>query len=429
MNSRRIRKCDKQKGSAIIVTMILTFVISIMVATAIRYVVNEHAWSVHSANWAQALHTAEAGIEVALAALEQSVSGTYEWSSSGCGWTEESGNVWKRALADLAPDDHCYPNSSYSVSLDTSDINAYVVTATGQMPEPRTGNTLTRTVQVTLTPDYFRKFERGMLGDEVDFQGNPDCDSYNSEDGPYGGFNVSTNCSIASVSEDPDGIHGGGSPVVKGDVFVTETGDATGDFWTGEEHNDFEADIPPYVPDRTDTPDGAWTGGEVVNVPADSGADGYIGLTHIDPSGADKTVTIQGEGTVTIYVDDYVDFGTSTDFNIVPDAGKQLTVIIEVDGPLSLFGTLNDTGNPIDLQIYGTDNCTSMDVAANNDKMLCVYAPNAEIKLTGNAAIYGSIVGKEIRCQGNFDFHYDESLATNGTPTLQGFSIASWQEL
>jgi hypothetical protein len=31
--------------------------------------------------------------------------------------------------------------------------------------------------------------------------------------------------------------------------------------------------------------------------------------------------------------------------------------------------------------------------------------------------------------QGNFDFHYDESLATNAAPIVRGWGIANWEEL
>jgi type II secretory pathway component PulK len=113
-----VKKNIKKEGSAILVTMILTFVISIMVAGAIRMVAHEFQFSAQSANWAQCLHTAEAGIEVALAALQQTVDGTYAWSSAGCGWAGSvATDIWTMNAADLNPAGHNYPNSDYMMTL------------------------------------------------------------------------------------------------------------------------------------------------------------------------------------------------------------------------------------------------------------------------------------------------------------------------
>lgn len=425
---------NNKNGSAVLVTMILTFIISIMVATAIRFVVHEHKFSVDSERWAQALHTAEAGVELAIAAIQQDVkaaagiTNAYDWVAGG--WSHPNDDVWTKALDNLSPTDHNPPpNARYTVSINT---NTLVVTGTGILPGVYNNATNSRSIQVTLQPDYMQYFEKGMLGrDVINFGGNPNCDSYNSEDGAYGGFNVDDNCSVASMSPDVGGVTGGGAPVVNGDVYVTETGDAEGDFWTGGEHSDLDVEIPPYIPDRTDTPDGSWSGGEVYTVPsALVGADNYLGITKVKILGVDKTVTIQGEGEITIYCSGNVDFGTSDTLSIEPTPGKILKVTLICDGSLlNLLGVLNDSGRPGDLMIYGTDNCTEMNISASEDKYCCVYAPNAEVKLTGDAALFGSVVGKELDVIGNFDFHYDESLATNSAPILVGFDIASWREL
>lgn len=410
-----------EEGSAILITMLLTFVISIMVAGAILMVEHEHKFSVVSSNRAQSLHTAEAGIDFVIATLQQMVQYGYDWE--GNGW-DKDGNVLSMNDIALSPVGHTAPDSSFSVSVNT---NTLITIASGSMAEPGTGGTITRRVQVELEPDWMYRFEKGMLGrDNLNFQGNPICDSYNSNDGPYGGLNVSTNCDIGSMSLTTDGIDGGGSPVVDGDVYVTEVGDAVGEFWTGQEFDSLDVDIPPYIPKLTHMTAAAMTGGEVINVAGNT----YVGVPSIEPTGGSKFITIQGEGTVTIYVDGEVDFGTASDLNIIPDPGKELKVIIVCNGDyLNLKGTLNFTGPAENLQIYGTESCTRMEIEANNDSWYCVYAPNADVKLSGNADVYGSLVGKTLDVGGNFGFHYDEALATNSAPVLAGFVIKSWKEL
>jgi hypothetical protein len=92
-------------------------------------------------------------------------------------------------------------------------------------------------------------------------------------------------------------------------------------------------------------------------------------------------------------------------------------------------GTLNYLGLPLDLTFYGTPNCLNIDCQANNDKYLTVYAPQANVSLAGNADIFGAITAYNIDVNGTFQFHYDESLATNSEPTISHFEMVGWREL
>lgn len=424
-----ITEMKSRSGSAILITMLLTFVMSIMVAGAILLVEHEHKFSVQSSARAQTLHTAEAGVDFAIATLQQMVQYGYEWVDNG--WVKD-GDVMSMNDIELTPTGHSAPDSIFSVSINT---NTMITTASGRMDEPGSvSGIVSRTIQVELEPDWMYRFEKGLLGrDELSFSGTPNADSFNSNDGPYGGLNVSTNCDIGSMSLTLDGIAGVGTPTVAGDVYVTEVGDAIGDFWTGEEYGTLDVDLPPYNPKKTNMTDVAYTGGEIITVPTiDPHPDGgsYVGVPSISPGGGNKWMTVTGSGKVTIYVAGDVDFGTPDDFNIVPNPpGSSLQVIFEVNGDLALNGTLNFAGPANNLQIFGTENCTSMDITANTDKWMAVYAPNADVTLAGTAAVYGSIVGKTLAVSGTFDFHYDEALATNDVPILVGFTIKSWVEL
>lgn len=411
---------DRDNGSALVITFMLTVVVALVVAGALRMVSHEFRYAVQSSNWMQTLETAEAGVELSMAALQQEVDSGYDWSS----WTK-SGDTYTIAYSDLDPAGHDAPDSAYTVTVDT---NAMTVKATGRMPEPQTGAMITRTVQVSFEPDEFWPFEKSLLAkNNVNIIGNPNCDSYNSEDGPYGGFNVGANCSVGSMSLNVAGISGGGSASVAGDVFVTENGDAVGEFWSGAEHNTLDVDIPdvkiPFTLTEVGSP---IVGGNTIVVSGTTNRS----VQYITGSGGSKNVTITGSGLCQIYVDEYVDFGTPTTLSITPNpVASDLKVELYVNGDVDIKGELNYNGDPKDFTIYGTPNCVSIACQANNDKSLTIYAPQADVELSGNAAIFGAVVANNINVKGTFDFHYDESLATNGSPIKVGYNITSWREL
>lgn len=408
-----------KSGSALLITMLLTAVVVALTVAAIRLVSHEHLFSVQSANWNQTLHTAEAGIEIALAAFQQQVD-----SSDGFSSWAQSGDTYTLPFTDLAPDGHVAPNTAFTITVNT---NTLTVQATGRMPEPRTGDMISRTVQVTVQPDFWWPFEKGLLAKNVvDIQGNPSCDSYNSEDGAYGGWNILTNCSVGSMATNSGGVTGGGSADVDGDVYVTETGDAEGDYWSGQEYNTLDVDIVDAIIPFTGLTHPAVGGGDTIVVTGTVN----MGVSEVDASGGAKEIIVQGNGRLRMYVDGDFDVGTSQTLTIAPDpVGSDLKVEFYINGDIELQGTLNYNGNPANLTFYGTPNCADIHCTANNDKSLTIYAPYADIHLSGNADIFGAIVGKNIDTLGNFGFHYDESLATNGTPMLSGYDITSWKEL
>lgn len=412
-----------KKGSVIVVTLLLTIVVAVGVASAVRLCLHELRLSQHSSAWAQALHTAEAGVEVAMYEFYRDLVSSDGWSS---GWTNIAVNTY--ALADMSIPSSIYPTytSYYSVTANTATLT---ITGVGRADVPRLQDTVARTVCVVLERPEKSPFEYGMLAkDKLRIVGTPFCDSYDSRNGAYGGANTSTNCDLGSLSTATNAISGGGSTVVKGDVNTAPGGgvDANpGPFWTGDKKNDLDISIPDVDPPFTNMTDPAITGGEVFSV---SGTNN-MGVPSIQPGGADKTVTIQGEGLLRIYSAGVVDFGTPTTLTLQPDVGKVLKVHVYCNDDVNILGTLNNLGNPADLKFYGTTNCTSVACQANNQKKLTVYTPQAAVALSGTSAIYGAIVGNTITCHGTYDFHYDEALADEDKSAPNEYSVASWVEL
>ncbi|MDQ8195549.1 hypothetical protein QEH59_14040 [Coraliomargarita sp. SDUM461004] len=67
---------------------------------------------------------------------------------------------------------------------------------------------------------------------------------------------------------------------------------------------------------------------------------------------------------------------------------------------------------PKQLQIWGTGTDTQSINFLNNGQFSgLIYAPNAEVKITGDSDLYGSIVCKNITLTGSGSFRYDQALA------------------
>jgi hypothetical protein len=64
----------------------------------------------------------------------------------------------------------------------------------------------------------------------------------------------------------------------------------------------------------------------------------------------------------------------------------------------------------------------TLSIAGGSGAALTIYAPYADVNVTGSGAVYGSIIGNTIQAQGGAQFHYDEALgavAGSGPPKLE----------
>lgn len=138
--------------------------------------------------------------------------------------------------------------------------------------------------------------------------------------------------------------------------------------------------------------------------------------------------------------------GTGIDIKLMPQlfTTAAATVLVNdnvppmqlwIGGDLTLTGqgVTNPYQNAASAQIYGTaavpsgsTGTQSFKIAGNGQLSATVWAPNADLTIVGNGAVFGSFVANTVTASGNAEFHYDESLATNGTGK---FSIALWREL
>ncbi|MDD5556946.1 MAG: hypothetical protein PHN82_06830 [bacterium] len=141
------------------------------------------------------------------------------------------------------------------------------------------------------------------------------------------------------------------------------------------------------------------------------------------------TIGEPGE-TTTVYLTGYM--GKSIDQSGSSTITIQGSVVFYVDAEVSSSGSglWNPNGNPPDCLIWGTPGCTSVKLSGSRNLFGAVYAPNAEIKVSGSGHTFGSFVGREIEHNGSLGFHYDEALGAigGGGGGTAGYAVVSWQE-
>ena len=108
-----------------------------------------------------------------------------------------------------------------------------------------------------------------------------------------------------------------------------------------------------------------------------------------------------------------------------------VTIYLAADMAITGAGLFSEV-SPQQLQIWGTATGTqNFDFLNNGQFSGIIYAPNAEVKVTGNSDIYGSVISKNIELTGSGSFRYDQSLAnyTGGTTSAGPTTVDYVEEL
>jgi hypothetical protein len=153
----------------------------------------------------------------------------------------------------------------------------------------------------------------------------------------------------------------------------------------------------------------------------DLGGTNYVylleGYNYRAPSLTMTSGTMLVTGHATLYVVGGIDIGGTARIVVGPSGSLRLYA----GGPTVSFagnGIVNQTGRALEFQYYGLNSNTALTLTGNGDFRGTVYAPNAEVTLRGGGSgsedFSGAIVGRTVTMDGQFRFHYDESLAHSG---------------
>jgi hypothetical protein len=102
--------------------------------------------------------------------------------------------------------------------------------------------------------------------------------------------------------------------------------------------------------------------------------------------------------------------------------GSHLTIYLGASSSLSGGGVINGTGLAKNVAIVGLPSCTSISYSGNSEFVGTIYAPEADISLTGGGAtamnFSGALAGNTVKISGNYQLHYDQALCGSTCATV-----------
>jgi hypothetical protein len=129
----------------------------------------------------------------------------------------------------------------------------------------------------------------------------------------------------------------------------------------------------------------------------------------------------------------HVDIWVSGDFTgkLILDDGVKARVYVEGDINTAAGAWQNEGHRAQDLQIYGLKPEPGkgwMTFDLSTDMEATIYAPEHALVFSGSGNFSGAVTGASVRVKNCGKFHYDEALALNTGPVI-GFELVSWKEI
>ncbi|MBN2181284.1 MAG: hypothetical protein JW715_05170 [Sedimentisphaerales bacterium] len=87
----------------------------------------------------------------------------------------------------------------------------------------------------------------------------------------------------------------------------------------------------------------------------------------------------------------------------------------------------NDAMDATKLKVYGSENCTKVEIKNSGDFRGAIYAPNASLEIKNSGAVYGSFIGSTIDVKNSGQLFFDASLS-NPVEDPSYFAIERWWE-
>jgi len=442
-------------GNILIVTIFIAAAIGIVLAAALTLVKSQNQAVARSQAWNACIPAIEAGVEEALAHINNKTENTLEVN----GWTKNGQTYFLERTVSA--------DSFFRVSIINTNDQLPVIMSTGFVrlgalvaqasPPPllaaantTVGNNqyVARAVQVIAKRQLL--FVKAMVArDKIDMNGNNiSTDSYDSSNplystpnGTYDPAKARDNGDVSTVSGVQNAINVGNANIKGrvrtgpgGSVRVGPNGSVGSKAWveggrSGVQPGWFSDDMNVEFDDILRPSDTGSLGmpgsGRVNNVNygyvLNSGK--YV-MSSVDLGGGQKMAIV---GNATLIVDGSVNITGGLD--IIP--GGSLTLYVK--GPnLDIGGSgVNNTRRSTNCTIYGLSTLTSITLPNSGDFNGALYAPSADMRMTGggNAEINwcGACVTRSVTMTGHQKFHYDEALKAFGPPAKT--VVISWVEL
>jgi hypothetical protein len=458
------------RGSLLIVAMLMSAIIAISLTSYLSLTRSALTISNRALYNNAAMNLAENGLEEAMYSVNKKIEDeTYSWATDG-GWTI-NGTAAQKIWTGYTFDQNA-----------TGVLRVYVANYTGA-PVATARATVTlgggsqRTVEkwVQVTLKKTSKFSNGLVAkNNITFSGNNvKVDSWNPDtsdpkdgiwDAPYSAGLKNDKGSVGSISIS-DAVDTG-----NGDVWgfvstagqdptenVGPTGSILGedsaangytDWDPSRVATDFSASFDPVT-----APTKTYLGvpGTTINGPLElpiagdtPDADGNYYYTASQIKMTNDTLLITGPVVLKLTHGTAIAMGGSDGIKISSTG----TLDIYTDGDIAIAGKgvcngtdsngdgdIDDTetaGASINFQVWGTKTSGTQNISVTGNGVFTgtIYAPQASVSITGggsSGSVCGSVVANNITLAGTSNFHYDESLADDGTGNP--FRVQAWKEL
>ncbi|HEX5222539.1 MAG TPA: hypothetical protein VFZ59_23490 [Verrucomicrobiae bacterium] len=380
MKTALLPKPRRRQGSSLLVTLLVTLLLGVTLASYLMLVRSEHVLTARSQAWHQALVMAEAGVEEALAQLNP---GAFNSEVAG-------GNGWSLYNGFYQPDpaERSLIGGRYAVVY--TQETPPTIYSTGYTAFPSGAATLSRVVRVTTTnaPLYIAGVSAAQITNPANYPVY--LDTYDSEDPDYSDNGAYSPAKAKSATQTNAAALG-----------QTEYPDVLPPFATGL-----------TLPSRV---------GNTYTLSGSYFVNGNLSLPNYDK------IYVPAHRTADLYVTG--DFFMATEAEI--EIAETGILRIFVGGRTAVIDYVNNHGTPQSFQYYGLPGNTNVTFAQITPTLAAsVYAPNANFVANYNADLFdfsGSLVVQNLILTRPFKFHFDESLARNGPK--RGFVASSWQEL
>jgi len=438
-------------GSILMVTVWLSFIIGIALVACLSLVNSQSQSVARSQVWNTCIPVVEAGIEEAMAHLNNRLETSYGVN----GWVP-AGTTLNR--------ERYFADSFYAVQIAMADPFQPTIVCTGyvRMPSlvagPRQSmlaaaavsvgglQYISRAVRVVAKKEAI--FAKGMVArDHIQMNGNNiDTDSFNSgdpnysTDGIYDPAKASDHGDVATtsgltnsigignanilgrLSTGPDGtVTIGPNGVVGSMAWHTGGNSGIEPGWARDDMNISFSDVKPPFNGGAFAPISGTVTGVVYKYLL---ADGNYEMSTLNLKNGEFLAVI---GNATLLVDGDVDVRGGID--ILPGGSLNLYV---AGSSTSIGGKgVNNTGQATNFVYFGLPGNTSLSLPSNGDFTGAIYAPGADFALSGGGSaplsFSGACVTRTISINGHYKFHYDEALGAYGP--WQDYVIISWVEL
>lgn len=395
----------------------------------------------------QAVHTAEAGLDDAIAEYVSGGADAVTNFSQAEGWTDRAGNACNAGETCSVT----FPLNTGTVTVTVNDI----ATSPATITSIGSSGGVNQTVEMVVVPPQGPLFQQAIFGQEgVHVHQGILVDSYDSTKGPYTPSPLTGNRNedgdIRTNSTETNTVQLDQDVQIYGDVLVGYSGipsvviqQGQGVSISGEQTAYTNLWMPPIQ-----VPAGTPCGGPLV-VP--TGTTRIVDVSTFCYSSInvakDAGLLINGDGKITLKSSTLPDLATGQN-SVLLFSGKVTVVAGEVSigerltlgtaASLKLYatdsvflrGVINSSQDPKNFAVNYTGTST-LDAGQGTSFYGTIYAPNADVKLHQSGDFFGAVVAKSVDFDQSGRFHFDEALTESSTSSGSNgnsITIRSWRQ-